>query len=148
VLSSYLRVLACIARADGVIASEEIAAIERAAEGILGDRETVNEVRSILDASKPVDFDALLREYIHRITEANTNATPSLAAHLAELVRDCYVIAAVDGAISPEEVAMIDRLLELAGISVRRRATLHQWAEAAAQQTLDGVGLFFDCLTE
>lgn len=144
-LSNYLKVLALVARADGEIAPEEVSAIHRAIDGVFGGVFNVGEVHSILDMSSAVDEDLVLRGCISDIDKMDW--TPlSRAAYLAELIRDCYVIAVVDGRLRPQEEALIDRLLELGDVPVQRRATLHNWAEAAARQTLDGAELFLDCI--
>lgn len=143
-MDAYLKALACVARADGVITTEEKAAINHALRRIgVGSAVSV-EIEAILDLARPVDLDVLC----HGVAEGLKGPPAFVAAALAEVVRDCYLMAAVDGEVSQPEVAVIDRLLETLGIPEARRATLHQWAEGAAQQFIDGVRLFADSFAE
>ncbi len=144
-LLGYVKVLACVARADGVIAAEELAAINRALDAVITQPDALHDVKVLLDISLPVDCPAILKQCVVQMRDA-TATSEDMAAHLAELLRDCYVIAAVDGRISSEEVSMIDELLSLSGIPLQKRATLHQWAETSARHVSDGVGLLLDAL--
>lgn len=140
----YLKALACVARADGVITAEEKAAINHALRRVGVGSAVGVEIQAILDLAHPVNLDVLCRG----VAEGLNGPPEFVAAALAEVVRDCYVVAALDGDVSTSEVEVIDRFLDTLRIPEARRATLHHWGEGAAQQFIDGVRLFADSFAE
>jgi len=143
-LESYLRLLACVARADGVIAKEETSILEAAVHKAAITPKLAEELGLIMDPGRPVDTDSIIDAAVAEMRGAAWSA--SGAALLAETVRDCYVMAAIDGEVSPSEVSVIARMLHVAGVPEQRRATLHHWAESAARASLDGAALFMETL--
>lgn len=142
---AYLTVLACVARADGVIASEEREVLRRALASV-DDTGVRARVDALLDLTQDQNVEQLLTDALGEIN-APTSDAETRAGSLAELLRDCYIMASVDGDISPPEVALIDRMLAIAHVPGQRRPTLHQWGEAAARQMLDGTALVLETIT-
>lgn len=109
---AYLTVLACIARADGVIAPEQRHVLQRALAAV-GDPTVRAHVDALLDLTQNHDVERLIADALRGISSPEDDVE-TRAGCLAELLRDCYIMAAVGGDISPPEVALIDRLLAIA----------------------------------
>jgi len=139
-LTPYLQLLALISRADGVIDPNERAAIQHASRRVGLDGGAAAAVGRMLDLSLPIDLQQAADAAIHELLD-NDSGVEGRAAMLGELLRDCYVMAAIDGDVSPPEVRLIDQIMASAGVPDGRRATLHQWAEGAARSYLDGIAL-------
>lgn len=142
---AYLTVLACVARADGVIAPEEREVLRRAL-ATVDDTSVRARVDALLDPAKNHDVAQLITDALGEINAPHSDAE-TRAGCLAELLRDCYIMAFVDGDISPPEVALIDQMLAIAQVPGQRRPTLHQWGEAAARHMLDGTALALETIT-
>jgi hypothetical protein len=141
---AYLTVLACVARADGVITPEEREVLRRAL-ATVDDAGVRARVDALLDLAQDHDVKQLLTDALGEINAPHRDAE-TRAGSLAELLRDCYIMASVDGNISLPEVALIDRVLAIAQVPEQRRPTLHQWGEAAARQMLDGTALALETI--
>jgi uncharacterized tellurite resistance protein B-like protein len=133
-LEFYFQFLACVARADGRVSPAEQDAVQAAVAASGLEPAIVERLGQILDLSRPFDVEALL-------VRAARSLSPTL---LAEVLRDAYAMALLDGELHPREIALVDRLLDVAGVTERGRTVLHAWAEAAARQHLDGLALLRD----
>jgi tellurite resistance protein len=139
-LTPYLQLLALTARADGVIDPNERAAIQQASQQIGLKSEDLASVHGMFDLSRQVDLQQAAAAAIRELLE-NNSVVDGRAAAFGEVLRDCYVMAAIDGEVSAREVELIDQIMAAAGVVEGRRATLHQWADGAARSYLDGVAL-------
>jgi hypothetical protein len=132
---AHLRVLACVARADGRVTIEEAGWLL----GAFTDADLSADERAELELALragSLDVQATLQE-------ATRGTSPEL---LAALLRDAYIVAGADGELVAEEVALADALLGEAGIAELHRPALQEWARRAADLHLDGLTLLKQAL--
>ena len=137
-IQEYLEVLACIVRADRRFDAAEIEALRQACATSGLSQRVVDHINELLDPARSVNVEAILRG-------ATRGASPAL---LAELLRDGYIMAMVDGDVSAPETALLDQLLATAGVGEGQRAELHRWAQTAATHHVQGLRLLKAALGE
>ncbi|MBX3126113.1 MAG: TerB family tellurite resistance protein [Polyangiaceae bacterium] len=126
---TYLRLMVCVARADGQIVDPERQLLQ-AAVGRSGLAESqVAGLRAALETSHPFDIE----EELERVGPGIDPGT------LLELLRDGYVLAYSDGELAPTEVAVLDKSMSKLGIQDVDRSSLHEWGRLAADHVIDGL---------
>lgn len=133
---AYLRLMVCVARADGDVAQSEVKLIEEAAERSGLPEPVLTGIRAALDLSQALDAEQLLAE-VAREMDPGT---------LLEVLRDGYVLALSDGALTPTEVAVLEALLAKLGVQELDRCALHEWARMAAEHVVNGLHLAANAL--
>lgn len=126
---TYLRLMVCVARADGHVVDPERQLLEAAAERSGLAESQVAELRAALEMSNPFDIE-------QELDRVGPGVDPGT---LLELLRDGYVLAYSDGELAPAEVAVLDRLMARLGIRDVDRSSLHEWARLAADHVIDGL---------
>lgn len=115
--TNYLDFMACVLLADGVVEGNELMTFVSMLRQ-MGMKEEV-EIRysNILRDPTLLDPEAVIAS-VARFSEDRL---------LQWIVRDSYIMAASDGEISTEELALIDALLAAVGIPEEKRENIHQW---------------------
>lgn len=116
---------------DGHVHPEERELFELMVENLGVALDTVNHLRMVLDGAVAFDVEETIQQIARGVG----------SSEIAELVREGYLTAAVDGSIDQAECAVIDRLLSAAGIPEARWPLLHAWGRMCVEQMTLGVGL-------
>ena len=117
-LKSYLDFMLCIMEADGEITDEEKEMFLKMLSRSSVRKSIAQRYRSLLEG-KRVGLDP--KDVISRIVKVAD------AEALGWIVRDAYLAADVDGKISKKEVALINELLEAAGIPKKLHGEIKSW---------------------
>ncbi len=128
----YLDLMFCVLIADGIIDEKEKALFYS-----MLDNSGINEaLRHKYEAmfSGPV-----ITDYEQYLLKASQNIT---SEQLTSMVRDGYLMAAIDENIDETEVAAINRFLELSGIPKERFDRIKKWSLEGIEHLKRGIELF------
>ncbi len=126
--TNYLDFMACVLLADGVVEDNELMTFVSMLRQ-MGMREEVE-----------VKYSNILRDP----TLLNPQTVIASVARFSEdrllqwILRDSYIMAASDGDISQEELALIDNLLAAVGIPEEQREKIHQWGRELIEHAKRG----------
>ena len=129
--TNYLDFMACMLLADGVVDDNELTTFVSMLQQ-MGAKEAV-EMR----------YSNILREP----DLLNPRAVIASVARFSEdrllhwIIRDSYIMAASDGDISKEEIALVDDLLTALGIPESQREAIHQWGRELTEHIRQGQAL-------
>lgn len=134
----YVLLMALVAKADTIVTSNERERVHRAISDGRVSPEAAERLTSILEAPASQSHGEEIRALLVNVPRDR------LLPLLLDVVRDAYVMAAVDGEVTHAEVSVVDELLAMAGLETGKRAFLHEWGREAAQLQLDGLALLAD----
>ena len=120
-MAHHLELLACVARSDGDVSVEEALAIRSFMDSSSTSVEDVQRINLLLSPSNDIDVEVVVRRLA-------ADSTPWM---LAQAIRDAYVIASVDGEVTRNEIATVERLFDILDLAMDHRAKLHRWARRA-----------------
>ena len=118
----YVRLLAQVARSDGLLTEEERSNWEsRAGLSLLSDEQRIE-----------------LRKQLENCTVQDTELKKMEKDHLMLALRDSMLMAAVDGHYDPREIDAIKEIAALAKIDDERLIKLFEWVEQGVQWMCSG----------
>jgi len=134
----YMNVMLCVLMADGRVEDEERELFLDMLASVGLREDLVQQYRDYFLHSSAIDTETMLGDAVSGV-DAET---------LAWIAEDAYVMADVDGCISPEEITMINRFLQRAGVPPERLEDVRDWGLESLDLQKRGQALFASILED
>ena len=128
----YLDLMVCVLLADNRVDRGEKKLFLQMLNMFGVDRELQQKYEQLLDKETYLDSDQVVTE-IAKVLDPET---------LTWLVRDAFLMANADGIVSPEEVEVVDKLLEKAKVPEDLYEQIHSWGMESIAMLERGYSLF------